>query len=79
MVRAILALQVLGGDDAIDEAVLQEELAGLKALGQLDADGGLDGPRAGKTDQRPGSAKTTSPSEAKLAATPPMVGLVSTE
>ena len=45
------ALEVLAADDAVDEAVFQQKLAGLKALGQFDADGGLDGARSGETDQ----------------------------
>jgi len=32
--------------------VLEEELAGLEALGEFDADRGLDGPRAGEADER---------------------------
>ena len=48
---AQLALQVLPADDAIDEAVFQQEFARLKALGQLNADRGLDGARPGKADQ----------------------------
>ena len=38
-------------DDAVDIAVLQQELARLEALGELDANGGLDGPRSGETNQ----------------------------
>ena len=60
------ALQVLATDDAVDEAVLQQELAGLKALGQLDADGGLDGSRAGEADQRGARRKRRRPTRRSL-------------
>ena len=50
----------------------------LKALRQRHAHGGFDHARAGKADQRLGSAITTSPMNAKPALTPPMVGSVST-
>jgi hypothetical protein len=63
----------------IQEALLQQELRALKALRQLLPDRLLDHPRSGKTDQRPGSAIFKSPSIAKLAVTPPVVGSVSTQ
>ena len=40
------------GDDAVDKAVFQQEFAGLKTLGQLHADRGLDYARAGEADHR---------------------------
>jgi len=61
-------------DDAIDEAVLAEEFAGLEAVWQLNADGLLDHTGPAKPIRALGSAKMRSPSEAKLAATPPIVG-----
>src|SRR3989304_4820427 len=51
------ALELLPANDAIDEPVLQQELTGLEALGQLDADRGLDGPRPGEPDQGLGLGK----------------------
>lgn len=45
-----LAFKILPADDAVDEAVFEQEFAGLKALGQLDANRGLDGARPGEAD-----------------------------
>ena len=39
-------------DHQVDHALLEQELAALKALGQLLADGLLDDARAGKPDER---------------------------
>jgi hypothetical protein len=65
-------------DDPVQEAVLQEELAGLEALRELDADGLGDDLRAGEADQGLGLGQDDVAEEAKLAATPPMVGWVRT-
>ncbi len=53
-----LALEIFAGNDAVDEAVLQQKFARLKALWQLHADRGLDRPRPGEADQRPRLGKT---------------------
>ena len=45
-------LQLAPIDDHVEHAVLEQELAALKALGQLLADRLLDDARAGKADQR---------------------------
>jgi hypothetical protein len=66
-------------DDHIDEAVFEHEFGGLEAVGQLDLDRLGDGARPGEADQAPGSATITSPSMAKLAVTPPVVGSARTE
>ena len=50
-----------------------------KPFGQLQAHGVPDGALAGEADQRAGSARVMSPCMAKLAATPPIVGLVKIE
>src|SRR4051812_21189544 len=47
-----LGSQVTAVDDAVHEAVLEQELAGLEALGQLQADRVPDGPLAGEADER---------------------------
>ena len=44
--------QLATGDDHVDRAVIQQELAALEAFRQLLTHGLLDHPRAGKTDQR---------------------------
>src|SRR5206468_5269952 len=49
-----LLAQVLALDDAVDHALLDEELRALEALGELLADGLLDDPRPGEADQRVG-------------------------
>src|SRR5215510_11444780 len=43
-----LAFKAGAGDDAVDEAVRQQELAGLEAFGQFQADCGFDGAWAGE-------------------------------
>src|SRR5262245_48087375 len=43
--------QAGAGDDAVDEAVLEEELAGLETFGEFQADGSLDSARAGEADE----------------------------
>ena len=48
---AIMLLQVAAVHDPVDEAVLQQELAGLETLGQLHADRLLDDAGAGESDQ----------------------------
>src|SRR5262245_27208959 len=45
--------QVLAVDDTINQPVLQEELAGLEVLRQLQTHRVPDGPLARETDQRP--------------------------
>src|SRR5690606_16338890 len=50
--RAELVAHLEPADDAIDHAVLEQELAALKALGQLLTDGLLDHPRPREADQR---------------------------
>src|SRR5271155_3997791 len=47
-------LQFLARDDGVEEAVLEEELGGLKAFGKFLADGLFDHARAGKTDEGAG-------------------------
>src|SRR5207253_1973238 len=49
--RQLLA-HLLAVDDGVDHPVLQKELAPLEPLGQLLADGLLDHPRPGESDQR---------------------------
>ena len=71
--------QVATVHDHVDRAVLEQELAALEALGQCLAHGLLDDARAGESNQRRGSAMFRSPSIARLAETPPVVGSVSTE
>src|SRR6185295_17443223 len=44
-------LELGAGNDEVEEAVLQEELAGLEPFGQALADRLLDHPRSGETDQ----------------------------
>jgi hypothetical protein len=44
------AAEVLAGDDHVDEAVLEHELGGLEAVGQLDLDGLGDGAGPGEAD-----------------------------
>ena len=58
--------------------MLEEEFAGLEAGGELDADGLLDDRGPAKPIRALGSARMMSPREAKLAATPPIVGWVRT-
>ena len=77
--RAIDVLQLAAIDDHVEHAVLEQELAALEALGQLLADRLLDDARAGEADQRLRLGDVQSPSIAKLAVTPPVVGSVSTE
>src|SRR6476620_2568909 len=45
------AFEACAGDDAVDEAVLEEELAGLEAFREFQANRGFDGAGAGKTDE----------------------------
>ena len=56
-----------------------EETRALKAFRQLLSNRLFDDARSGKSDQRSGSAIFRSPSIAKLAVTPPVVGFVRTE
>ena len=58
--------------------MLQQEFAPLESFGQLLANGLLDHPRTRKSNNAPGSAIFKSPSMAKLAVTPPVVGSVRT-
>src|SRR5438034_4587095 len=51
------AFEAGAGDDAVDEAVGEEELAGLDAFGKLQADGGFDGAGAGEADEGFGLGK----------------------
>ena len=59
--------------------MLEQELGALEALGELLADGLLDHAGTSEADERFGSAMFRSPSMAKLAVTPPVVGSVITE
>ena len=43
-------------DDGVEEAVFEEEFGALKAFGEFLADGLLDDPRAGETDECAGFA-----------------------
>ena len=45
------ALEIAAADNSVDIAVLQQELAGLKALGQFHAEGCFDRARSGKADE----------------------------
>src|SRR5262245_47706702 len=45
------ALQFATAYDAVDESMLKQEFAGLKAFRKLDADRGLDRARPGKANQ----------------------------
>src|SRR5262245_18547174 len=45
--------EILAVDDAVHEAVLEQELAGLEPLGQFEPDGVLDRPLACEADHRP--------------------------
>ena len=65
--------------DHVDGAFLQQELAALETLGQCFADGLRDHAWTGESDQARGSAMLMSPSIARLAETPPVVGSVNTE
>ena len=70
---------VLGpGDDGVHKALLQEKFSPLEPLGQFLPGGLLDDLGPAKQIRAPGSARMMSPSMAKLAVTPPVVGLVST-
>ncbi len=74
------ALQVRAAHDAVNEAMLQEEFAGLESLGQFDANRGLNHARAGKTDQGTWLGEDHIPQRGKAGRhAPPMVGFVSTE
>src|SRR5689334_18442131 len=46
-----LGTQVLAWDDAIDETMFEQELAGLEAFGQLQTHRVPDGPFTGESDQ----------------------------
>ena len=46
-----LGFEVAAGDDAVDEAVFEEELGGLEAFGEFETDGGFDGAGAGEADE----------------------------
>ena len=72
-------LELAAVDDHVEHAVLEQEFAALEAFGQLLTDGLFDDAGAGEADQGPGSAMLKSPSMAKLAVTPPVVGSVRTE
>ena len=63
--------EVLARLDEVEHAVLQQELGGLEALGQLLADRLLDHRGPAKPMCAPGSAISTSPSVANEALTPP--------
>src|ERR1700722_3995748 len=49
-----VGLHLLAGDDGVEEAVLEEELGALEALGELLADGLLDDAGASEDDQGAG-------------------------
>jgi len=75
-------------DDHVDMAMLQQELGALETLGQRLSHCLFDHPGSGETDQgggpakpirAPGSAALISPSMARLADTPPVVGWVMIE
>ena len=67
-------------DDHVDGAVIEKEFAALESFGQLLAYGLLDDARPREADQSAfGSATLMSPSIARLADTPPVVGSVRTE
>jgi hypothetical protein len=65
-------------DDHVDGALLEQELGALESFRQGLAHRLLDHARTGESDQGAlGSAITTSPTNAKEAETPPIVGSVS--
>ena len=66
-------------DDAVDDAVLEQELGPLKPLGSSWPIVCWITRGPAKPTSALGSAKMTSPSIAKLAATPPVVGCSTTE
>ena len=66
-------------DDEIDGTLLQQELGALEAFRQFLAHGLLDDAGPAKPISALGSPTLMSPSMARLAETPPMVGSVSTE
>ena len=67
----MLLAQLDRGHDLVDHAVLEHELGGLEALGQLLPDGLLDQRGPAKPIIAPGSARMTSASTANDAVTPP--------
>ncbi len=71
--------QLLAVDDVIDHAVGQEEFRSLEPLGQLFLDGLFDDLGPAKPIRAWGSAMLMSPSMAKLAVVPPVVGSARTE
>ena len=73
MILAKLGAEVGPGDNPIDQSRGAGN-SGMEALGKFLADGLLNHTRTGKADERRGSARMTSPSMAKLAVTPPVVG-----
>ena len=73
------ALHFFSGHDCIQEAMLQQKLRPLESVWQFLPNGLLDHARPGKADQRARLGNVRSPSIAKLAVTPPVVGSVNTE
>jgi hypothetical protein len=65
---------VFSCDYKVYEALFQLKLGFLEAFGELWRIGSFDDAGARKYDEAPGSAMVISPSIAKLAVTPPVVG-----
>ena len=77
--RRRVSAQLAALDDQVEHAVLEQELRALEALGQLLTDRLAMTRGPAKPMSARGSARMTSPSMAKLAVTPPVVGSVRTE
>ena len=76
--RTDLAAEFVPRDHPVHESAVPQELRPLEAGGQLLSDRLLDDPGPAKPISACRSARITSPSIAKLAVTPPVVGSAST-
>lgn len=65
-------------DDPVEEAVFEEELAGLEAFGELDPDGLGDDLGAGEADQGLGLGEDDVPQAGEAGGDAPIVGWVRT-
>ena len=71
--------QILAMDDPVDEAVFHQKFARLKADGQFEADGVLDGAGSGKANHRFGFGDGQVALQGPTGGDTPMVGCVSTQ